>query len=193
MTTSQQVLVTGDIVTMDPARPRAQAMAVHGGRIVAVGTREEALAALGPAPHERHYAEGTVVPGLIDTHNHMQWTAIQTRLVDLAPARSIADIQAAVRAYAERHPDKPWIMSGSGWHVVSLREGRYPTRQELDAVCPDRPVYLPRVGHAGVANSLALKMAGVGPDTHDPPGGRFERDESGHPNGVLLELNFFGD
>ncbi|WP_374669006.1 amidohydrolase [Ramlibacter sp.] len=191
MTTSQQVLVTGDIVTMDPARPRAQAMAVHGGRIVAVGTREEALAALGPAPHKRHYAEGTVVPGLIDTHNHMQWTAIQTRLVDLAPARSIADIQAAVRAYAERHPDKPWIMSGSGWHVVSLREGRYPTRQELDAVCPDRPVYLPRVGPAGGANSLALKMAGIGPDTPDPPGGRFERDESGHPNGVLLEPTAF--
>lgn len=187
MTSPEQLLVIGDIVTMDPARPRAQALAVHGGRIVAVGTREEARAALGPAPRELHYADGTVLPGLIDTHNHMQWTAIQTRLVDLARARCIADIQAAVRAYAERHPDKPWIMSGSGWHVVSLREGRYPTRQELDAVCPDRPVYLPRVGHAGVANSLALRMAGIGPDTPDPPGGRFERDASGHPTGVLLE------
>lgn len=191
MTTQEQVLVTGDIVTMDPARPRAQAFAVHGGRIVAVGTRDEARAALGPAPREVHYSEGTVVPGLIDTHNHMQWTAIQTRLVDLAPARSIADVQEAVRAYAERHPHKPWIMSGSGWHVVSLREGRYPTRHELDAVCADRPVYLPRIGHAGVANTLALQMAGIGADTPDPPGGRFEREADGHPNGVLLEPTAF--
>lgn len=187
MTTQEQVLVTGDIVTMDPARPRAEALAVQGGRIVAVGTREEARAALGAAPRELHYGEGTVVPGLIDTHNHMQWTAIQTRLVDLAPARSIADVQDAIRAYAQRHPHKPWIMSGSGWHVVSLREGRYPTRQELDAACADRPVYLPRVGHAAVANTLALKMAGIGPETPDPPGGRFEREADGHPNGVLLE------
>ncbi len=191
MRTPDPVLVTGDIVTMDPARPRAQAMAVHGGRIVVVGTPEEARAALGPAPRELHYAQGTVVPGLIDTHNHMQWTAIQTRLVDLAAARSIADIQEAVRAYAQRHPDKPWIMSGSGWHVVSLREGRYPTRQELDAVCPDRPVYLPRVGHAGVANTLALQLAGIGANTPDPPGGRFERDAAGHPTGVLLEPSAF--
>ena len=187
MTTQEQVLVTGDTVTMDPARPRAEALAVQGGRIVAVGTREEARAALGAAPRELHYGEGTVVPGLIDTHNHMQWTAIQTRLVDLAPARSIADVQDAIRAYAQRHPHKPWIMSGSGWHVVSLREGRYPTRQELDAACADRPVYLPRVGHAAVANTLALKLAGIGPETPDPPGGRFEREADGHPNGVLLE------
>ncbi|NIM40813.1 MAG: amidohydrolase family protein [Hydrogenophaga sp.] len=187
MASQEQVLVTGDIVTMDPARPRAQALAVQGARLVAVGTRDEARAALGAAPREIHYPTGTVVPGLIDTHNHMQWTAIQTRLVDLAPARSIADVQEAIRAYARRHPHKPWIMSGSGWHVVSLREGRYPTRQELDAACADRPVYLPRIGHAAVANTLALSLAGIGPDTADPPGGRIERDEHGHATGVLLE------
>lgn len=187
MTAQEQVLVTGDIVTMDPARPRVAAMAVQAGRIVAVGTRDEAKAALGPSPREIRYGRGTVVPGLIDTHNHMQWTGMQAKLVDLAAARSIADVQEAVRAYAQRNPDKPWIMSGSGWHVVSLREGRYPTRQELDAVCPDRPVYLPRVGHAAVANTLALQMAGIGRDTPDPPGGRFEREADGHPKGVLLE------
>ena len=187
MTAREQVLVTGDIVTMDPARPRAEAMAVQAGRIVAVGTRDEAKAALGPSPREIRYGQGTVVPGLIDTHNHMQWTGMQAKLVDLAAARSIADVQEAVRAYAQRNPDKPWIMSGSGWHVVSLREGRYPTRQELDAVCPDRPVYLPRVGHAAVANTLALQVAGIGRDMPDPPGGRFEREADGHPNGVLLE------
>lgn len=181
------VLVVGDLVTMDPSRPRAEAFAARGGRIVAVGTVDEARAALGPGPVCEHRFAGTVVPGLMDTHNHMHWTAIQSRLVDLAPARSIADVQAAVRDYAARHPDKTWITSGSGWHVVNLAEGRYPTRQELDAACPDRPVYLPRVGHAAVANTRALELAGISNETPDPPGGRIERGADGTPNGVLLE------
>jgi predicted amidohydrolase YtcJ len=181
------LLVSGQIVTMDPARPRAAALGARGGRIVAVGGVEEVRATLGHVDEHRTFPRGAVVPGLIDTHNHMHWTGLQSRLVDLAPARSIADIQAAVRAYAQARPAEPWITSGSGWHVVSLREGRYPTRQELDEACPDRPVYLPRVGHAAVANTLALKRAGIGADTPDPEGGRIERGADGTPSGVLLE------
>jgi hypothetical protein len=181
------LLVTGDIVTMDAAHPRAEALGARDGRIVAVGSEAAVRSALGPVDAHRHFARGTVVPGLIDTHNHMHWTGLQTRLVNLAPARSIADIQAAVKAYAAAHPDEPWIISGSGWHVVTLKEGRYPTRQELDAACPDRPVYLPRVGHAAVANSLALKRAGIGAGTPDPEGGRILRAEDGTPTGVLME------
>ncbi len=180
-------VVQGDIVTMDPARPRAQAMAVRDGRILAVGSLAQAQAAAGPGHTVLRYDKGAIVPGLIDTHNHMQWTGIQSRLVDLASARSIADIQAAIRAYAAKHPHLPWITSGSGWHVVNLREQRYPTRQELDAACADRPVYLPRVGHAGVANTLALKLAGITAQTPDPVGGKIERDASGAPTGVLME------
>jgi len=181
------LLVSGDICTMDPQRPRAAALGVRGGRIVAVGDLAEVRDALGHVDEHRHFDTGTVVPGLIDTHNHMHWTALQGRLVDLAPARSIADIQDAVRTYARARPAEPWITSGSGWHVVNLREARYPTRHELDAACPDRPVYLPRVGHAAVANSLALQLAGIGPDTPDPEGGRIERGPDGTPSGVLLE------
>lgn len=181
-------LVRGDIVTMDGDCPRAEAMALRGDRLVAVGTLDAVRAALGGAPaRELHHAQGTVVPGLIDTHNHMHWTGVQARLVDLAGASCIADIQDAIRTYAARHPDRPWITSGGGWHLTRLREGRYPTRQELDAACADRPVFLPRVGHAGVANTLALQMAGIARDTPDPPGGRIERDADGQPNGVLLE------
>ena len=184
----EATLVRGDIVTMDPGRPRADAMALRGDRIVAVGTPDEARAALGGAPaRELRYERGTLVPGLIDTHNHMHWTGLQTRLVDLAPARSIADIQQAIRDYAQRHPERAWISSGSGWHVASLAEGRYPTREELDAACADRPVYLPRVGHAAVANSRALELAGIGRDTPDPAGGRIPRGADGLPNGLLLE------
>ena len=181
-------IVCGDIVTMDPACPHAQAMALRGDRIVAIGSVEAVRAALGgAASREIRYGQGTVVPGLIDTHNHMHWTGVQARLVDLAPARSFADIQEAIRAYATRHPERPWISSGGGWHLTSLREGRYPTRKELDAACEDRPVFLPRVGHAAVVNTRALQLAGITRDTPDPVGGRIERDADGEPTGVLLE------
>jgi predicted amidohydrolase YtcJ len=185
---SNALLVRGDIITMDPACPRAEAMAVRDGRIVAAGSLEQARAALGAlAVRELHYRRGTVVPGLIDTHNHMHWTGVQACLVDLARTRSIADIQDAIRDYAQRHPDAPWITSGGGWHVVNLREARYPTRQELDAACADRPVFLPRVGHAAVVNTRALHLAGITHDTPDPAGGRIERGADGEPTGLLLE------
>ena len=183
----QPLVVEGDIVTMDPARPRAQAMAVRDGRILAVGSVEDARAAAGAGHRTIRHPQGTVVPGLIDTHNHMQWTGIQSRIVDLGSARSIGDIQQAIRAYAAKNPQVPWITSGSGWHVVNLREQRYPTRHELDAACADRPVYLPRVGHAAVANSLALRLAGIDAATPEPNGGKIEREADGAPNGVLME------
>lgn len=182
------LIVSGDIVTMDAACPRATAMAVRDGRIAAVGTPEQARAVLGgSATRELHYPRGTVVPGLIDTHNHMHWTGVQARLVDLARARSIGDIQDAIRDYVRRNPDAAWITSGGGWHVVNLREGRYPTRHELDAACSDRPVFLPRVGHAAVVNSRALALAGITRESPDPAGGRIERGDDGEPTGVLLE------
>lgn len=180
-------VVRGNIVTMDPARPRAEAMAVRDGRILSVGSLAEARQAAGPGARELGFGSGAIVPGLIDTHNHMHWTGIQACLVDLGPARCILDIQRAIQAYADANPQAEWIASGTGWHVANLAEQRYPTRQELDAVCPDRPVYLPRVGHAAVANSLALRLAGIGAGTPDPVGGKIERDADGQPNGVLLE------
>jgi predicted amidohydrolase YtcJ len=183
----RSLVVEGDIVTMDAARPRAQAMAVRDGHILFVGGADEARVAAGPGHETVRYASGTVVPGLIDTHNHMHWTGIQSRVVDLASARSIADVQQAIRAYAAKNPQAAWITSGSGWHVVNFAEKRYPTRQELDAACADRPIYLPRVGHAAVANTLALELAGITAGTPDPVGGKIERDADGMPNGLLLE------
>jgi predicted amidohydrolase YtcJ len=85
------------------------------------------------------------------------------------------------------HPEATWIVSGTGWHVAALAEERYPTRHELDAACADRPVYLPRVGHAAVVNSLALRLAGIHAGTPDPEGGKIIRDAAGEPTGVLME------
>ena len=181
------LVVSGNIITMDRERPRVEAMAIREGRIAAVGTLGEARAAAGAGAREVRYAQGAVTPGLIDTHNHMFWTGMQARLVDLRGCKSIADIQAEVRAYAARNPKMPWIMSGSGWHVAALKENRHPDRHELDQACADRPVYLPRGGHAAAVNTLGLKLAGVTRDTPDPAGGRIERDANGEPTGVLWE------
>ena len=185
--TMRASIVRGSVITMDPQRPRAEAMAVAGGRITAVGTLKEARLAAGAGAREFGFDRGAVVPGLIDTHNHMHWTGIQSKILDISRCTDIAQVQAAIREYAARHPQAAWIVSGSGWHVANLAEQRYPTRQELDAACAERPVYLPRVGHAAAANSKALAAAGITRDTPDPAGGRIERDASGEPNGVLLE------
>jgi predicted amidohydrolase YtcJ len=183
----EALVVSGNIVTMDPERPRAQAFAVRNGRIAYVGERAVAREAAGAGAREVHHERGAVLPGLIDSHNHMLWTGIQGTQADLAGCRSIAEVLDALRRYAERNPAREWIVSGSGWHVEALAERRYPTRQELDTVSTDRPIYLPRVGHAAAANSEALRRAGIGRETPDPAGGRIERDAAGEPTGLLLE------
>ncbi len=180
-------LVIGNIRTMDPARPTAEAMAVVDGRIAAIGTHEEALAVLEGDHETLRFDQGVVLPGLIDTHNHMLWTALQRRQVDLSECRSIGEILQAVAQFAAAHPAHAWIVSGSGWHVDNLAEARYPTRQELDSVCADRPVCLPRVGHAAAVNTLALRMAGITDATPDPDGGRIDRDARGDATGLLCE------
>lgn len=180
-------VIVGNIITMDTLRPRAQAMGIQDGVITAIGSLEEVRKTCSISLPEYQYQQGSIVPGLIDTHNHMMWTALQLKLVDLGPCRSIGAILDAVAKYAADNPDEPWVSSGPGWHVDSLQEGRYPTRQELDSVCADRPVFLPRVGHAAAVNTLALKLAGIDKNTPDPRGGRIIRDESGDATGVLME------
>jgi predicted amidohydrolase YtcJ len=188
MSPSEVSVVSGSIITMDPARPRAEAFAVQRDRIIYVGNRAQALKiAGGTGVPETRVDRGVVLPGFIDSHNHMLWTGIQRVQVNLAGCRSIDDLLAALRQYAEAHPEKEWIVSGAGWHVEALAEKRYPTRQELDAISGNRPVYLPRVGHAAAVNSEALRRAGIGRDTADPEGGRIARDEHGDPTGLLLE------
>lgn len=181
------LVVTGNILTMDPERPRAEAFAVRHGRIAYVGDAKLALEAAGPGAGRVHYDRGAVLPGLIDSHNHMLWTGLQRTQANLAGCRSIGEALAELRRYAAAHPEREWIASGSGWHVEAFAEKRYPTRQELDTVSRDRPIYLPRVGHAAAANSEALRRAGITRDTPDPAGGRIERDAAGEATGLLLE------
>lgn len=181
-------VIRGSVITMDPARPRADALAVVDGAVVAAGTLDEARAAVGDHTALLDLGERVVLPGLIDAHNHMLWTGLATQLVDLSPARDLQGLLSAIREWADRNPGADWIVGAEGWELDDIAGRRYPTREEIDAVCPDRPVFLGRGGHVGITNSRALELAGITRETADPPGGVIERrPDDGEPTGVLLE------
>ncbi len=129
-----------------------------------------------------------LIPGLIDSHGHVMGLGFSALTLDLTDTRSLGEALARIAAYAKAHPDRPWIL-GRGWNQELWPEKRFPTAAELDAVVPDRPVWLTRVdGHAGWANSLALSAAGVTAATRDPAGGKIERlGPAGKPAGVLVD------
>ena len=130
----------------------------------------------------------TVVPGLIDAHAHLMGLGLGLLVVDLSDTRSLAEAQRKIADYAAANPDRPWIV-GRGWNQELWGLGRFPTAAELDAVVSDRPAWLERVdGHAGWANSAALRIAGVTAATADPAGGRVERLPGGRePSGVFVD------
>lgn len=132
-----------------------------------------------PRPARSDYAldaKGAVlIPGLIDAHAHVLELGFAALTLDLSDTHSLAEAQGRIAAYAAAHPDRPWII-GRGWNQESWHLGRFPTAAEIDAVVPDRPVWLERVdGHAGWANSRVLALAGITAATKDPSGGRIER------------------
>jgi predicted amidohydrolase YtcJ len=187
------VLHNARVITMDPRQPHAQAVAVQGERILAVGwdgeIRRQARSPDADAIDCRGQA---VLPGFIDAHCHVLSYAASLLAVDCSPdaVSSISDIQAAVRRQAEVTPAGRWIRA-VGYSEVDLAEGRHPTRWDLDLAAPDHPVRLiHRSGHACVVNSLALRLCGIGRETEEPPGGYMEREAaSGEPSGLLLEMN----
>src|SRR6476469_2782326 len=129
-----------------------------------------------------------VIPGLIDSHLHTMQLGFGALTLDLSDTRSLADVQARIRAYAAKYPERKWII-GRGWNQEIWGLGRFPTAAELDAAVPDRPVVLARGdGHAEWANSAALTAAGITTQTADPAGGRIERVAGSRaPAGVLVD------
>src|SRR6185437_3458187 len=129
---------------------------------------------------------GTLLPGFIDAHVHPVFAGDRLRRCDLSGAKTVAEYQAIIAAYASANPDVPWI-TGGGWFMEAF-PGGVPTKDLLDAVVSDRPVFLPnRDGHGAWVNSRALELAGVTAATPDPADGRIERDVSGQPTGMLQE------
>src|SRR4051794_34731122 len=181
------VLRGGKIITVDNGWHVAQAVAVRGGRFVAIGDDATIARYVGQNTQVIELAGKTVVPGLIDSHLHQLFAALNGPAVQLLGAKSVADVQKAIGERVAHTEAGKWVTASSGWHESILEEGRMPTRSELDAVSPNNPVFIPRGGHVITVNSKALELAGITRDTQNPDGGVIVRDEKGEATGVLLE------
>jgi predicted amidohydrolase YtcJ len=127
------------------------------------------------------------IEGLTDSHYHLRGVGERELTLNLADARSLGELQARLQDWAEAHPDAEWV-TGRGWIETHYDPPVFPTRADLDSIVPDRPVYLTRAdGHAALANSRALALAGVTRDTEAPFGGEILRDADGEPTGMLID------
>lgn len=187
MPTADLILHDARIYTGDRERPRAEAVAIAGGRFVAVGTDAAVLPFAGVHTERIDAGGATIVPGLHDAHGHVLGLGEILEQLDLGGATSLEVMLDRVRARAASVPAGDWIL-GRGWDQNLWPSRAWPTAAALDAVAPDHLVALARVdGHALVANSRALAIAGLSAATADPPGGRIIRDASGRPSGVLVD------
>lgn len=179
------VLIGAAVYTMDPAQPRAQAVAVDEGRIVHVGTRESVQGFIGAGTRLEELDGRVLLPGLHDSHNHLVWSGTELQDVVLNSATTVDELLALIAAHAARAPGEPWIR-GTGWENA-LFEGKL-HKSQLDQIVPDRPVYLAASdGHSAWVNSAALAEAGITAATPDPANGRIERGARSQPTGILRE------
>ena len=187
------VLSHAVVRTVDPDRPRAAAVAIRGGRIVAVGSDEEVASLVGPATRVRDLAGRTVVPGFYDAHAHLLGMGFARLDVDLEGARSYDEVVERVAAAVKTRSPGEWIR-GRGWHeekwsVPAAGAVRgFPTHGALSAVSPENPVVLTRAdGHAVLANARAMALRGVTARTPAPRGGEIVHDEAGRPTGIFVD------
>ncbi len=170
----------------DGALHQFEALVVEDGKVVATGAEDEIINSY--PNFERIDGKGnTLLPGLIDAHAHVMGLGIQELDVNVAGIESLAETLQTIEEFAAEHPDREWI-TGRGWNQVLWEENEFPTAEDLDEVIADRPVFLTRIdGHAGWANSQAMELAGIEPETEDPNGGRIIRNENGDATGVFID------
>ena len=199
------VLRDGKIITLSAERPVAEALAVTGGRITAVGTTAEINDFVGQETRVLDLDGALAVPGFIDSHAHFMDLGFAELQLDLVGTRSSSEIARKLKDVAATLPAPPtsgeedeaegdeeqevvWIR-GHGWDQNDWKKKEFPTAAILDQVAPDRPVFLTRIDmHVGWANSKAMELAGVDHETPDLDGGEIIRDEEGNPTGVFIDL-----
>lgn len=181
------VLVGGRVHTVDTARPEAEAIAICGERIAAVGATKEIRALAGPRTRVIELKGRLVVPGFNDAHVHTIDGAEELVGVDLRPSKDEADLGRRLGDFVRTLPKGRWVLGGN-WDHEAWPSKALPTRAAIDARTPDNPVLVQRLdGHMALANSLALKLAGITRDTPAPEGGTIVRDASGEPTGILKD------
>jgi len=185
------ILLNAQVLTMDPHQASAQAVAVRGNTIAAVGSSSDIAALAGPATKSVDCGGKTLMPGFVDSHCHVLAQAATLQGINCSPkaVSSIQDLERAIKRRAETTQPGDWIR-GFGYDDLSLLEKRHPTRWDLDLAAPNHPLRLDHSsGHATVLNSRALELAGINPSTPDPVDGVIHRDTStGEPTGLLFEM-----
>lgn len=185
MQSADTVFAGGTVFTANPVRSTASAVAVRGGRIIAVG-HDEVRELVGPNTDVVDLSGRMLVPGFQDAHVHPVWGGLDMLRCDLSALQARTDYVARIGEYANANPELEWILGG-GWSMSGFPGGT-PLASDLDSVVADRPAFLPnRDGHGAWVNSRALELAGITKDTPDPADGRIERDSNGVPTGTLHE------
>jgi predicted amidohydrolase YtcJ len=181
------IIINASVHTMDEAQSRAEAVAVLGNRIVAVGSTAEIRALAGPKTRLVDAGGKNVFPGFNDAHVHFLSGGYSLSSVDLRDARSPEEMARRLSEYAKTLPKGRWILGGD-WDHEKWPGAPLPTKEMIDAATPDNPVFVNRLdGHMALANTLALKLAGVTKETKEPAGGVIVRDKNGEPTGVLKD------
>ncbi len=184
---AEAVYFGGPIYTNDDAAPTVEAVAVKGGRIAAIGAKIGLEEMIGPDTDIIDLKGAALYPGFVDSHAHLLGIGMREMTLNLEGVGSIEElVDIAASAAQETAPGE--TLYGRGWIETGWPEGRFPTRQDLDAASDGHIILLERAdGHALVANSAALEKAGITRDTPDPDGGRIEKDAAGEPTGMLID------
>lgn len=182
------VIINANIHTIDAGQPLAQAVAINGNHIVAVGSSKEIRKLAGPRTRLIDARNQLVLPGFNDSHVHFLGGGLQLSSVDLRDAGTTEEFADRIRRFAEKIPEGRWI-TGGDWDHERWPNAPLPTKELIDRYTPNTPVFVSRLdGHMALANSLALRLAGVTRQTLDPPGGLIVRDQkTGEPTGVLKD------
>lgn len=184
---SNMVFIHGRIYTLNPHQPWAEALAVRGDKILAVGSLTDISAYRDSSAKVIDLGGKLMLPGFTDCHIHFMDGSLGLTQVNLNGAKSVAEIQKRVKEYSAAHPNETWI-TGMGWTYPTFGPTALPDKKFLDEVVWDRPVYLVAFdGHSSWANSKALIMAGIKHETPDPPNGKIVRDKNGEATGALQE------
>jgi len=187
VTTADTVIVNARIYTVNTRQPWAEALAIRGDKVVAVGGVQEIAPYRGASTKVIDAQGRLVLPGFTDCHIHFMDGSLGLTQVDLNGTQSVAEMQTRVKEYATAHPKGEWI-EGMGWLYSTFGAAALPDKKFLDEIVPDRPVYLQAYdGHSSWANSKALALAGITRETPDPPGGQIVRDARGEATGALKE------
>jgi predicted amidohydrolase YtcJ len=182
------VLINAHIYTVDARQPWAEALAIRDGNILAVGTSKDIARYRGPSTQVINARDKLVLPGFTDCHTHFLDGSFSLQQINVEDAKNLVEIQQRVKGYATAHANDAWVL-GRGWSYPLFPPSGLPDKKYLDAIIPDRPVYLEGFdGHTWWANSKALEAAHITKNTPDPPGGTIVRDpQTGEPTGAIKE------